>query len=134
MRAEIQGFAGEIRQVFANLVANAIDATPESGRLKIRVAPSTHWGKGGTGVRITVADSGVGIDAAHRERIFEPFYTTKKDVGTGLGLWVTRSILEKHGGKIKMKSSTLPGRTGTLFSIFIPDYAIEYKTAASKAS
>jgi PAS domain S-box-containing protein len=133
-RAEIRGFSGEIRQVFANLVANAIDAIPEGGTLKIRVAPGLYWGNGETGVRITVADSGVGIDAAHRERIFEPFYTTKKDVGTGLGLWVTRSIIEKHGGKIKVRSSTLAGRTGTLFSIFIPNYAVEYKAAASKAS
>jgi signal transduction histidine kinase len=67
-----------------------------------------------------VADSGPGISADIRSQLFEPFFTTKKEVGTGLGLWICRNVVEKHHGAIRLKSSTVPGRSWTAFSVFLP--------------
>ncbi|MGA7886065.1 MAG: ATP-binding protein, partial [Acidobacteriaceae bacterium] len=120
-RRMLHGFAGEMRQLIANLLTNSIDAVPSGGRVRIRVTDAQEWGgEGRLGVRLTIADNGSGIPPALREHLFEPFFTTKKDVGTGLGLWVCRSIVEKHGGRIQVKSSTTPGRSGSAFSIFLP--------------
>jgi len=121
--AEIVAHPGEIRQIFANLVANAIDALSENGRLTVRV--SKVGGQNGfdrPGVRITFLDNGTGIAPTHRKRIFEPFYTTKKDVGTGLGLWLTLGLVEKHHGTLKVRSGVQPGRTWTAFSVFLPEH------------
>jgi two-component system CheB/CheR fusion protein len=118
---EIQAFPGEVRQIFSNLIANALDAMDTNGRLALRVSKSHSWlGDPRPGMRITVCDSGCGIDPASKSRIFEPFYTTKKDVGTGLGLWLTKEIVQKHAGTISLRSSVRPGRSGTVFSIFLP--------------
>ncbi len=118
------GYAGELRQLFANLVLNAVEAMPSEGTLQVRVAPGRDWGAGRDGVRITVADNGSGIAAADLEHIFEAFYTTKKDTGTGLGLWVSSGIVRKHGGEIRVRSrarGASDGRAcGTVFSIFLP--------------
>ena len=112
---------GEIRQVVANLVGNAIDALPQGGRLTIRAAASRDWMRGDTGVVITVADNGTGMDKAIRERIFEPFFSTKGNTGTGLGLWVSSEIATKHQGRLQVRSrrATRPGQTsGTAFRFF----------------
>lgn len=108
--------AGEIRQVISNLLTNAIDASRPKGMIRVRTSLVTLNGCCYT--RLTVADTGAGISAANKNRIFEPFFSTKKDVGTGLGLWVSFEIIQKHKGKIRLRS--LEGR-GTVFSIFLPD-------------
>jgi len=69
---------------------------------------------------VTVADSGLGIDPQHRKRIFEPFFTTKCDAGTGLGLWLTREIVLRHSGRIRVRTSSRHGQSGTTISIFLP--------------
>ena len=121
---EISAVPGEIRQLLANLLSNSIDAVKNSGRVRIRISGGTAYnGHQMCGVRITVADSGSGIPASIRERIFEPFFTTKKDVGTGLGLWVCKNIVEKHHGAIRVKSSTVPGKTWSVISVFLPSLA-----------
>jgi PAS domain S-box-containing protein len=117
---KINGYAGEMRQLFANLVVNAIEATSKQGVLYVRVAPGRDWRSGREGVRVTVADNGSGIAAADRPRIFEPFYTTKKDTGTGLGLWVSSGIVRKHGGSIRVRSRVNGPGHGTVFSLFLP--------------
>jgi PAS domain S-box-containing protein len=118
---QVTGLAGEIRQVISNLVANAIDALPDEGYLRIRVHHSTELNNSNRpGGRIVIADTGSGISPEHRKKLFEPFYTTKQDVGTGLGLWVSREIVQKHGGSISLHSCVVPGRSGTVFSIFLP--------------
>ncbi len=118
---EITALAGEIRQAFSNLITNAIDAMPQGGKLFLRVAKSPAWdGSHLHGVRITIFDTGSGIEAKHRKSVFHPFFTTKIDVGTGLGLWITRGIIEKHRGTIRMKSRTGQNGHGTAFSIFLP--------------
>ena len=117
-------FAGEIRQVFTNLVGNTIDATGAGGRLLVRARRSRNWmDPGQTGVRFVVADTGVGMEPEVRERIFEPFFTTKEVTGTGLGLWVSQEIIVKHRGLVHVRSRTAAqGKTsGTVFQLFFPD-------------
>jgi signal transduction histidine kinase len=115
------GYPGELRQLFANLVGNALDAMPNGGMLYLRVRPA--WLDGRRGVRITVADTGTGMSEAVRQRIFEPFFTTKENTGTGLGLWASEEILEKHHASVLIRSrqAQRPGdRSGTVFSLYIP--------------
>jgi PAS domain S-box-containing protein len=122
--SEIQGFPVEMRQVFTNLVGNALDAVGHSGKVRIRIAPARHWRNPQIrGVRVVVADNGHGIALGDRRRIFEPFFTTKSEHGTGLGLWVSGTIIHKHGGSVKVRSSVRPGRSGTCFSVFLPSSA-----------
>jgi PAS domain S-box-containing protein len=118
---EIIAVPGEIRQLLSNLLGNSIDAVDgKGGLIRIRVSGAQSWCGTGRGIRLTVADSGSGIEPAIRSKLFEPFFTTKKEVGTGLGLWVCKSIVEKHGGTIRVKSSVKPGRSWTIFSVFLP--------------
>jgi PAS domain S-box-containing protein len=118
---EIAALAGEVRQALSNLISNAIDAMRDGGPLFIRVSRSREWNNSSaTGVRITILDTGCGILPQHRKNLFQPFFTTKEDVGTGLGLWITRNIVEKHHGLIHVKSKAAAERHGTAFSIFLP--------------
>jgi PAS domain S-box-containing protein len=133
-------FAGEVRQVLANLVANSIDAMPEGGRLVVRARRSHNWkNPAQAGVRFAIADTGCGMDAAVHSRIFEPFFTTKEVTGTGLGLWVSHEIIVKSHGLVHVRSRTpSDGRSpGTVFEIFLPDdpslFAPEAKSAEAAA-
>jgi PAS domain S-box-containing protein len=112
---DIQALRGEIRQVLSNLIANAIEASSKGGRVLIRARHIKSHGR--DAVRISVSDCGHGIPANLRSSVFMPFFTTKKDVGTGLGLWVTKSMVEKHGGTIRFRSTE---GHGTVFSIVLP--------------
>lgn len=103
----------DVRQVISNLLSNAIDAERTGGRIDVRVSTSAGCGT----VRLTVADRGCGIPPEQISRLYEPFFTTKSDVGTGLGLWITKEIVDAHGGRIQVRSRT--GR-GTVFSIVWP--------------
>ncbi len=119
--AKITGLDNEIRQVFSNLIVNAVDAMPSGGRLIVKVSRSREWNNAGLpGVRVTVADTGVGIPSENLKNLFNAFYTTKKDVGTGLGLWLVRGTISKHRGMIHVRSNVVPGRSGTAFSVFLP--------------
>ena len=110
-------FEGELRQVFANLIGNAIDAT-RSGKIQIRIRDRVRGGQ--PSLCITFADTGTGIEPRILARIFEPFVTTKENVGTGLGLWVTAEILNRHHATVKVRTCTEAGRSGTVFSICFP--------------
>jgi two-component system CheB/CheR fusion protein len=134
--APILGASGELRQVFSNLIINAVDAMRHGGCLTIRIRnrrdpanPAIH------GVRISIADSGMGIPTGMLHRIFEPFVTTKGETGTGLGLWVTAEIVHKLSGRIRVKSRIAsrpnepahsqpaphhPQKVRTVFSVFLP--------------
>jgi PAS domain S-box-containing protein len=121
----IFAFAGEFRQVLSNLVTNALDAMADlntvngqGGVLTVRARHTRERGR--DGVRITIADTGSGITADRIDRIFDAFFTTKKDTGTGLGLWLTREIVQKHEGRIHVRSHIGPNHNGTVFIIFWP--------------
>jgi signal transduction histidine kinase len=116
-------FDGELRQVFTNLIGNALDASRESGPITLREREATDWRTGRKGVRITVADRGHGMSNEVVGRIFEPFFSTKGITGTGLGLWVSLEIVQKHSGVMKVRSSVASSHHGTVFSLFIPHHA-----------
>ena len=117
-------FPGELRQVLSNIVVNAIEAMPIRGTLTVRVHAEHRWDDhSSAGVRIVVADNGAGIPADKLRMIGEPFFTTKGQNGTGLGLWVTQGIVRKYGGNMQVSSSTSPDHHGTVFSIFLPTEA-----------
>jgi PAS domain S-box-containing protein len=114
-------FKDELRQVFANLISNSIDAMQRGGRLRIRIAAGRAWdGPRTREIRVVVADTGEGIPLELQAQVFEPFVSTKEATGTGLGLWVSEGIVRKHNGRILLRSSTGAARHGTVFSIFLP--------------
>lgn len=118
--APIMAVTGELRQVFANLFANSLDAIEPRGKIRIRVSACSHARNGNQSVRITIADNGRGIPPEVLPHIFEPLYTTKASVGTGLGLWVGRQLVEKHGGCIKVHSRVGGPYRGSVFSVLLP--------------
>lgn len=120
--AEVTASQGELRQVLVNLVGNALDAMTEGGRLTIRARVFAHAiGDLQPGVGVCIADTGTGMSADVLERAFEPFYSTKGSAGTGLGLWLSREIIKKHGFKLLVKSK--PGK-GTVFGIYMPEFSL----------
>jgi PAS domain S-box-containing protein len=111
---------GEFKQIVSNLVSNAIDASPQDCRLRVRAWASHHRETGAPGIRLVVADQGTGIPADIRQKIFTPFFTTKRDVGTGLGLWIVRDLLLRRGGSILCRSRAEGPRTGTTMMVHLP--------------
>jgi signal transduction histidine kinase len=111
----------QMRQVFSNLLLNAVDAMPEGGTLYAKISKTREWcGRERPGLRITIADTGTGIPAEILSRIREPFFTTKGAYGNGMGLAVVHDIVTQHDGHMKVRSSISPGRSGSVFSLFIP--------------
>lgn len=117
---EILGFPAELKQVFLNLTANAIQAMPGGGRLRVRVVDAVDRKTGRQGVRVSVCDTGSGIKAEDAKRLFEPFFSTKSAKGTGLGLWISKGIVTKYEGTIRFRSVHYAGGCATCFSVFIP--------------
>ena len=118
----VMGVAGELRQVLANLLANSLDTIAPGGRIVLRAAVSIDPLNASHRVRITIADAGCGMVPAITRRIFEPFFTTKGTVGTGLGLWVSKQLIEKNIGSIKVRSNPHGPHQGTTFSILLPHH------------
>lgn len=116
----VECYEGEIRQVLSNLVSNAIDAMRSGGRLVVRTGDARRWRDGAAGVRVTIADTGSGMSPEVMRHIFEAFYTTKGINGTGLGLWISRDLVLKHGGDLQVRSNSRAGCAGTVFRLFLP--------------
>lgn len=112
------GFPGQLSQVFGNLIRNAAEAAPVDSEVTIRARTIHRAGR--RGVRVTIHDRGCGIPEAVREKIFDPFFTTKDLKGSGMGLWVTRTLVMKHGGAIRFRSSVRAATSGTTFEVFLP--------------
>jgi signal transduction histidine kinase len=123
---------GEIRQVLVNLIANAVDAMPTGGKLFLRGIKAPHPTTSASGVRISVVDHGTGISRATLRRMFEPFFTTKGNTGTGLGLWLTKDIIDRHQGLIQARNHNHP--RGAVFSIWIPEKPANANGAQSQKS
>jgi len=114
-------FEGEILQVLSNLIGNAIDAMSHSGgRLLIRSREGTDWRTGRKGIVLTVADTGSGMSPLTLSRIYVPFFTTKGQKGNGIGLWISRGIIERHQGMLTVRSRQSTSRSGTVFALFLP--------------
>ena len=111
----IQVNKGEMIQVFSNVIANSIEAMPQGGALRVQILSY-----GDDGLKLIFEDQGTGIEEKHLSRIFEPFFTTKQDFGTGIGLWVTKRLIESRGGSIRVASCTTPGKSGTKVEIDLP--------------
>jgi signal transduction histidine kinase len=119
-----------LRQVFSNLLLNAAHAMPRGGRMHARVSRAREWaGRGRRGLRVTFADNGSGIAVKDLPRITEPFFTTKGAAGTGLGLALVKDTVDKHRGVLRVRSSTKPGRSGSIFAIFLPCAAQKLRRA-----
>ncbi|HEX3987308.1 MAG TPA: CHASE3 domain-containing protein [Acidobacteriaceae bacterium] len=116
----VQGFPAELRQVLTNLTVNAMDACGPKGRIRIRVQPAEAGELTGVGALIEIADSGPGIPPETVSRLFQPFFTTKGANGTGLGLWVSMGIVQKHGGSIQVGRSDDPELSGACVRVFLP--------------
>ena len=114
---KISGLAGEMRQVLSNLFANAIDASRDGGKIRIRARRLIDETTNQKAIRVTLGDSGVGMPPEVRKKLFTPFFTTKANVGTGLGLWVTKGMVEKAKGRIRFRSRE---NAGTVFSMIFP--------------
>ena len=119
--APVMGLSGELRQLFANLIGNALDAMRSGGKLMVRAYNAQEFSHGARqGIRVLIADTGAGINPEMKSRIFDAFFTTKGQTGTGLGLWISGEIIQKHSGTVRVKSYVTPGKCGTVFSIFLP--------------
>ncbi|MEG9434728.1 PAS domain S-box protein [Edaphobacter sp. HDX4] len=115
----------EIRQVLNNLVSNAMDALRgHHGRLLIRTREATEWRSNVKGIAISVSDTGSGIDPSEIQSIYKAFYTTKGLRGTGLGLWISSEIVDRHQGRLLVRSSQRESRSGTTFTLFLPFQAL----------
>jgi PAS domain S-box-containing protein len=123
-RRKVHCFDGEIRQVISNLVGNALDVMPSGGRLLVREREATNWRTGEPGVSITIADDASGMSPEVQARIWNPFFTTKGVTGTGLGLWVSKEIGQRHRGELNVRSSQSPAHHGTVFTLFLPFDAV----------
>jgi PAS domain S-box-containing protein len=117
------GLPGELKQVFLNLIGNAIQAMPEGGHLRVRVSEAIDKHQQREGVRVLITDTGSGIRPEDSKQLFEPFFTTKSTKGTGLGLWISKGIVEKYQGVIRFRSIRLSKGNITVFSVFIPKSA-----------
>jgi signal transduction histidine kinase len=116
----VRGFPVELRQVFMNLVINASQAMSEGGTLSIRVREVTDWTKQELSASISVVDTGIGIKPEDARRLFEPFFTTKSTKGTGLGLWISKGIVQKYEGRISYRSYRHANGCITCFRVFLP--------------
>ena len=111
------GFPGQLAQVFSNLMRNAAEVSPAGSEVRVRVSAVSRGGRRGS--RVTVNDTGAGIPPEIRSNIFDPFFTTKELRGSGLGLWVSKSLIAKHQGTIRFRSCEVKGKSGTTFEVFL---------------
>ena len=116
----VQGFPVELRQVFLNLIGNAIQAMPEGGVLGVYVREATDWTRQVRGTAISIVDTGAGIRPEDLRRLFQPFFSTKAAKGTGLGLWISKGIIQKYDGRITCRSLRLGSHCATCFRVFLP--------------
>jgi PAS domain S-box-containing protein len=118
----VHGFPSELKQVFMNLISNAIQAMPQGGRIRVRLTETAEWQGRPAGVKIFISDTGGGIAPENAKRLFEPFFTTKSTKGTGLGLWISRGIVQKHEGSLRFRTVFGPSGAVTAFHIFLPTH------------
>lgn len=133
-KGTIHGFPVELKQVFLNLIGNAVQAMPDGGILRLHVFNAIDRTSDRPGVCISICDTGSGIDPEDARHLFEPFFTTKSTKGTGLGLWISKGIVQKYGGSIRFRSLTNHGRNITCFQVFLPEADFPLENAPESVS
>ena len=121
--ATVLGFPVELKQVFLNLIGNAVQAMPDGGRLRLRVCEHTDPKTQLRGIAVCISDTGSGIKPESAKKLFEPFFSTKSTKGTGLGLWISKGIVQKHDGTIHFRSLRTSQGHATCFRVFLPEHA-----------
>ena len=116
----VHGFPVELRQIFLNLIGNAIHAMPQGGTLRLSVREGIGWATQRRGVLVSITDTGVGIRPQDAKKLFEPFFSTKSTKGTGLGLWISKGIAQKYDGNIAFRSYRHGTGSVTSFRVFLP--------------
>jgi len=120
----------ELRQVFLNLICNAIQAMPEGGILGVAAREATDWTRNLRGIMVSIVDTGQGIHPTVSEQLFQPFFTTKSTKGTGLGLWISNGIVQKYNGRISCRSVRGVRGCVTCFRVFLPGPGILHREGA----
>ena len=120
----MHGFPVELRQVFLNLISNAIQAMPDGGRLGLTVRQTYDWTLRRRGINVSIVDTGMGVKPQDSKRLFEPFFSTKSTKGTGLGLWISKGIIQKYEGRISFRSMRTAKGCFTCFRVFLPTSGI----------
>ena len=123
-QGKVHGFPSELKQVLMNLVTNSIQAMPEGGRMRVSIYEHSAVNGGASKVHVFISDTGTGITKENSRKLFDPFFTTKSIKGTGLGLWISRGIVQKHDGALRFRSIFGNSGTATSFRISIPSYRI----------
>ena len=118
--ATVHGFPGELRQVFMNLIMNSIQAMPQGGKLRVSVREHVDPETLVNGISVSMCDTGSGVESQHAKQLFEPFFTTKSTKGTGLGLWISKGIVQKYDGSIQFRSVQHSNGCATCFRVLIP--------------
>jgi PAS domain S-box-containing protein len=131
---QVFGFPGELKQVFLNLIGNAVQAMPDGGRLRLRIQAHTNRKTNQRGVAISICDTGSGIAPEVANRLFEPFFSTKSAKGTGLGLWISKGIVEKHDGSIQYRSIRVGSGHVTCFRVLLPEHVSAELTKSATAN
>jgi two-component system NtrC family sensor kinase len=117
----VSGFPAQLRQVFSNLLRNAIEASDPGKKILLRISGGRRWGSARElSARVSFADQGFGIPRENMERIFEAFFTTKELKGSGIGLWLSSTIVQEHRGCIQVRSCTRQPGSGTCMSVVLP--------------
>jgi two-component system, NtrC family, sensor kinase len=120
----IHGFPVELRQIFLNLIGNAIQAMPNGGFLRLSVREGVDWATQRRGISVCITDTGVGIQPHDAKKLFEPFFSTKSTKGTGLGLWISKGIAQKYDGSIAFRSYCQGSTSITSFRVFFPSSGV----------
>jgi PAS domain S-box-containing protein len=131
--ALVRGFPVELRQVFLNLIGNAIQAMSEGGVLGVSVREATDWTRNLSGTMISIIDTGKGIQPEDLDQLFQPFFSTKSTKGTGLGLWISKGIIQKYDGRITCRSFRRKDGCVTCFRVFLPGAGTTERAAKSAA-
>lgn len=129
----VEGFPAELRQVFTNVIVNALEAAGQNGRIRIRMEKTAAEELRAAGAIVEVADDGPGVSNNTARNLFQPFFTTKGDQGTGLGLWVSMGIIQKHGGMIRIVNGTDGGYPGAHVRVYLPTNTLANATRRSTA-
>jgi signal transduction histidine kinase len=117
----LEGFPAELRQVFSNFIGNALDAIAQHGAVSVMASKTPAKDDTPAGVTVVIADNGTGISQENLSKLFLPFFTTKGEQGTGIGLWVSKGVIDKHGGTVTVDSSTEQDYHGTTFTVWLPE-------------